>query len=57
MDKQTMPVKATPYQHQREAFKFALELFGAEGGDGDEDGKMRDLQEEVQKTAIEDTRT
>ena len=29
-----MPIKATPYRHQREAFAFACRLFGlAEGGD------------------------
>ena len=39
-----MPVKATPYRHQQEAFEFACELFGvaeskpycsAEGGDAE----------------------
>jgi len=30
----TMPIRAAPYQHQREAYDFALRLFGAsEGGD------------------------
>ena len=32
-----MPIKATPYQHQREAFELACRLFGLagspEGGD------------------------
>ena len=29
-----MPTKGTPYAHQREAFEFALRLFGMiEGGD------------------------
>lgn len=29
-----MPIKATPYKHQCEAFDFACELFGlSEGGD------------------------
>lgn len=31
-----MPVKATPYQHQREAFAFACRMFGlCEGGEED----------------------
>jgi hypothetical protein len=33
-----MPVKATPYKHQREAFAFACRLFGlAKGGDAGAD--------------------
>lgn len=29
-----MPIKATPYKHQQDAFDFALRLFGvSEGGD------------------------
>jgi hypothetical protein len=28
-----MPIKATPYRHQQEAFDFACGLFGLEGGD------------------------
>ena len=31
-----MPIKATPYKHQRAAYEFACSLFGLkEGGDGD----------------------
>jgi hypothetical protein len=34
MQNQNLPVKATPYHHQREAFSFACALFGLpEGGD------------------------
>jgi SNF2 family DNA or RNA helicase len=30
----TMPIKATPYKHQQDAFEFAIQLFGtAENGD------------------------
>lgn len=33
-----MPIKATPYRHQREAFAFACRLFGlAKGGDANAD--------------------
>ena len=33
-----MPIKATPYKHQREAFAFACRLFGlAKGGDANAD--------------------
>jgi len=28
-----MPIRAAPYQHQRDAYYFALRLFGLEGGD------------------------
>ncbi len=31
MDTQSLPVKATPYQHQREACSFACGLFGLDG--------------------------
>ena len=27
-----LPIKATPYAHQRKAYEFALRLFGATGG-------------------------
>ena len=31
-----MPIRAKPYKHQREAFEFALRLFGlTEGGDAE----------------------
>ena len=34
MEAKTMPIKATPYQHQIQAFWFACRLFGLlEGGD------------------------
>jgi len=34
MGKPAMPVKATPYRHQQEAFEFARLLFGlTDGGD------------------------
>lgn len=48
-----MPIRASPYQHQREAFAFACRLFGLTEG-GDEDGKstdtMRLVQEDFSKT-------
>jgi len=30
-----MPVKGTPYKHQREAFLFALKLFGLDESEAD----------------------
>jgi len=34
MSELPMPIKATPYQHQRDAFEFVLRLFGVlRGGD------------------------
>jgi hypothetical protein len=30
---QPMPVKGTPYHHQRQAFDFVCGLFGLKGGD------------------------
>ena len=46
----SMPIKAVPYHHQMEAFRFACGLFGIlpEGGDGDGSGGMRLLREEDQ---------
>jgi hypothetical protein len=33
-ENQNLPIKATPYKHQKEAYEFACRLFGvAEGGD------------------------
>jgi len=29
---QSMPIRAAPYKHQREAFDFACRLFGLTGG-------------------------
>jgi hypothetical protein len=29
----TMPIRAAPYAHQKEAFDLAMRLFGLEGGD------------------------
>ena len=29
----SMPIRAAPYQHQREAYDFALRLFRLKGGD------------------------
>ena len=29
-----MPIKATPYEHQKKAFAFAMNVFGISGGEG-----------------------
>ena len=34
-----MPIRASPYKHQIEAFNFALKVFGVEGGN-DEKSQM-----------------
>ena len=47
-----MPIRATPYRHQIEAFNFACELFGLlEGGGLDDasDGEMRSVWKEISK--------
>ena len=47
-----MPIKATPYRHQIEAFNFVCGLFGLlPGGDRDDpsDGEMRPVWEELPK--------
>lgn len=47
-----MPIKATPYQHQIEAFNFVCGLFGLlPGGDRDDpsDGEMRPVRKELPK--------
>jgi len=33
MNKQSLPVRATPYRHQQEAFKLACRLFGLDGAE------------------------
>ena len=50
-DYPTMPIKASPYQHQREAYELACRLFGLGKGGGDDDDKMRDLQQKDSKEA------
>ena len=47
-----MPIRATPYRHQIEAFNFACGLFGLlEGGGLDDasDGEMRSVWKEISK--------
>lgn len=48
-----MPIKASPYDHQKKAFAFAMKLFGVfeEGGDGlaNDDDSLRFVREGVHK--------
>lgn len=51
-----MPIRATPYRHQIEAFNFVCALFGlVEGGERDEagDGDMRPVRAELRETGPE----
>ena len=48
-----MPIKATPYRHQVEAFNFVCGLFGLLPGgdrDGPSDGEMQPVREELPKS-------
>ena len=48
-----MPIRAAPFKHQQQAFEFCCRLFGlAEGGEDDDQSKMRDLQKEVPKIPV-----
>lgn len=38
-----MPIKATPYKHQRDAFELACRLFGLRGGGEEDDGEVPDV--------------
>ena len=48
-----MPIKATPYRHQIEAFNFVCGLFGLLPGgerDGPSDGDVQPMRTELPKT-------
>jgi len=45
MNQCKMPIRAAPYKHQQEAFKFACHLFGLDGGDDDYDNKLCNLRQ------------
>ena len=50
-----MPIKVTPYEHQKKAFAFAMQVFGVfkEGGDARANGNdsMQLLRKEVFKAS------
>lgn len=51
-----MPIRATPYRHQIEAFNFVCALFGlVEGGERDEagDSDVRPVRAELRETGPE----